>query len=212
MEMKTTHPAEAIDVEDAAVRFWWSLTGGSHWDDLMVRLKPELAGSGTEHASYTMDACIDDGLTDEEDLDPQSERGREVLRRWCDARAARCREVLRGLDIVDGHVRAHRLIACGPEELRADLGVFWSHAFDEWPDPVAPWAEGGREARTLVVEALIPIEAIDWQVSCMALMDWYCGDSESELRVLPAHPVRFVSCRDLETDEPMIVPDLTWRT
>jgi len=212
VELTSTHPADVIDVQDAAVRFWWSLTGGSHWDELMVRMKPELAGSGTEHAGYTMDACIDEGLTEEDDLDPQSEEGREVLRLWCVTRAGRCAEVLRGLDIVDGHVRAHRLVGCGPEDLKADLGVFWTHAIDDWPDPYAPWAEGGRDARTMIVEAMIPVEAVDWQVSCMALMDWYCGDSESELRVLPGHAVRLVSCVDLATDEPMVLPDLEWRT
>src|SRR3546814_20670600 len=50
-------------------------------------------------------------------------------------------------------------------------------------DPYAPWSEGGRDAPTIVIEAQIPVEAIDWQTSCMALMDWYSGDCESELRV-----------------------------
>src|SRR3546814_1488979 len=49
-------------------------------------------------------------------------------------------------------------------------------------DPYAPWSEGGRDAPTIVIEAQIPVEAIDWQTSCMALMDWYSGDCESELR------------------------------
>jgi hypothetical protein len=213
----TGHPADAIDETDAAVRFWWSLTGGSHWDELLVAMKPECANCGSEHAQYTIDACFDEGLTTDDELDAQSEEGRRVLRLWCDSRARTCAEILRALPVVDGHVRAHRLIACDPADLRADLGLFWTHAFEDWPDPYAPWGVGGREAPTLVIEAMVPVEAVDWQVSCMALMDWYCGDSESELRLKPGFPVHLVSCTRLDDGsfdpvEPVVVPDLAWRT
>lgn len=208
----TSHPADVIDVGDAALRFWQSLVGGEHWDRLMVSLKPELANSGSELVHYTFDACVDEGLADDPEMDPLSPEGRDVLRRWCDRRAPTCAAILRRLPVVDGHVRAHRLIACDPAHLRPDLGVFWTHNLDDWPDPYALWAEGGRDAATIVVEAMIPMEAVDWQTSCLALMDWYCGDCESELRVRPGYPVRVVGCTRLEDDSPVAIPDIEYRT
>src|SRR3546814_6346736 len=147
-------------------------------------MRPDLKQIGDEHLDYTVDACIDHDLA-EEGVDPRSPEGIAALRRWTYFRAKTCSEILVRLPVVDGRVRGHRLIACAPEQLRPALGLFWTHNFDDWPDPYAPWSEGGRDAPTIVIEAQIPVEAIDWQTSCMALMDWYSGDCESELRVFP---------------------------
>lgn len=178
------HPAFAIDLEAASARFHASLFGGDYWDELAVAMRPDLKQIGDEHLDYTFDACIDHDLA-EEGVDPRSPEGIAALRRWTDFRAKTCSEILVRLPVVDGRVRGHRLIACAPEQLRPALGLFWTHNFDDWPDPYAPWSEGGRDAPTIVIEAQIPVEAIDWQTSCMALMDWYSGDCESELRVFP---------------------------
>src|SRR3546814_13605765 len=77
-------------------------------------------------------------------------------------------------------------------------------------DPYAPWSEGGRDAPTIVIEAQIPVEAIDWQTSCMALMDWYSGDCESELRVFPGHAIIVIECRPLGGGRLIELPDLEY--
>lgn len=208
------HPAVAgMDVAVAARRFHASLTGGAHWDDLMVSLRPETADCGSEHAAYTLDACVEEGLVGDDDVDPTSPEGVEALRLWCERRAPACAERIAALPVVDGHVRAHRMIAVSdPAELRPALGVFWTHDFENWPDPYPLWAEGGRDAPTIVVEALVPVEAVDWQSSLMCLMDWFLGDCEAELRVRPGFPVRIVSAFRLDDDTPVDLPELEWTT
>lgn len=206
----TPHPADSIDAAQVAERFWHSLTTGEHWDALMVSMRPELANTGAEHIEYTFDACVDDRLVDDEEVDPRSELGLAVLRTWCERRAPTCIDILRKLSVIDGHVRAHRLIGCTPSTLKPALGLFWTHNFDDWPDPYAPWAEDGRNAPTLVIEAMVPVDAIDWHVSCMALMDWFTGDCESELRLRPGHPLRVIGCRQLADDSEVVVPDLDY--
>jgi hypothetical protein len=180
----------------------------------MVSLRPELAGSGSEHAAYTLESCIEEGTDDcDNEMDPASPEGVERLRLWCEERAPLCAERIAALPIVDGHVRGHRMIAVSdPAELRPALGVFWTHDFENWPDPYPLWAEEGRDAPTIVVEALVPVEAVDWQSSLMCLMDWFLGDCEAELRVRPGFPVRIVSAFRLDDDSPVDLPEMEWTT
>lgn len=205
------HPATSINVAAASARFHASLVGGAYWDETAVALRPDLAQCGDEHIDYTFDASVEHGFG-LEGMDPRSAEGVAALRCWTDYRARICADILADLPIIAGCVRAHRLIACAPMNLRPSLGRFWTHNFEDWPDPYAPWSEDARDAPTLVIEAMIPVEAIDWNVSCMALMDWYSGDAESELRAEIGHAVRLIGCTDLENHSPVILPNLLYTT
>ena len=208
--MSGPHPASAIDTEAAARAFALSLTGkGPHWDTTMTEMHPEMGGSGDECSWYVIDACIDMGLCEEE---PQKGSPEEVavLTKWCDQRAPVCKAKMERIVIEDGHVTAHRIIDARPDDLRPALGIFWSHDFDNWPDPSTPWGEKRGTFPTIVIEAKVPVEVIDWQTSCTALMDWMVGDCEAELRLRPGHPLRDVKAFLLETMEPIELPDRNW--
>ena len=219
----TMHPANVIDAGTcAAVVAAWLLGEGPHWDPFIRDHRPEMQCPAST-LEYTMEGICDDAFHERgieyEDLDPTSDVGRAEIAAWCTKRAETAKATLVGLPIVDGGIRAHRLIGATPDALRADLGIFWTHSIDETVDIYAMWAEGGREApSTLCIEAVVPLESIDWAVSCMALMDWFLGDSEQELRLRPGHPVSVRSCtrwnppEQWQADEAVILPDLDWRT
>lgn len=205
------HPAASINLADASARFHASLVGGVYWDETAVAMRPELAQCGDEHIEYTFDAAVEHGFGSD-GMDPCSPEGAAALRLWTDHRARTCASILTALPIIDGCVRGHRLIACEPKDLRSSLGIFWTHNLDDWPAPYAPWSENARHAPTLVIEALIPIEAIDWQVSCMSLMDWYSGDAESELRARPGHSIQILGCTALDGGSTICIPDYKYTT
>lgn len=218
-----THPAAVIDVQAAAdVVATWLIGEGPHWDPFIRDHKPEMQ-CPVSTLEYTMegicDAAFHEREIEYEDLDPRSDVGRAEMAAWCLQRAEAAKATLMKLPIVDDGVRAHRLIGARPDELRADLGVFWTHSIDETVDIYAMWAEGGREApSTLCIEAIVPLESIDWTVSCMALMDWFLGDTEQELRLHPGHRVSVQSCmrwnpaEEWLADEVVVLPELDWRT
>lgn len=208
--MSRPHPASAIDTDAAARAFALSLTGkGPHWDATMIDMHPEMGTSGDEHAWYVIDACIDMGLCYSEPESGSKEEA-EILTRWCQQRAPVCKAKMERIVIEDGHVLAHRIIDSHPGELRPALGIFWSHDFDNWPDPSTPWGEKRGTFPTLVIEARIPVEAIDWQTSCTALMDWMVGDRESELRLRPGYPLKDVKAFLLSDMEPIKLPDMDY--
>lgn len=208
--MSKPHPASAIDTDAAARAFALSLTGkGPHWDTTMTKMHPEMGKSGDECAWYVIDACIDMGLCKEE---PEKGSAEEVaiLTEWCNQRAPVCKAKMERIVIEDGHVTAHRIIDSKPEDLKPALGIFWSHDFDNWPDPSTPWGEKRGTFPTILIEAKVPVEAIDWQTSCTALMDWMVGDCESELRLKPGHPLKDVKAFLLETMDSITIPDRNW--
>ena len=206
----TNHPASTIDVEAAAHTFALSLTGcGPHWDATMIAMHPEMALSATENVWYTIDNCIDIGLCNDAPK-TGSEEEIEILTQWCQQRAPACKTKMQNIAIADGHVLAHRMIDSNPEDLRTDLGIFWSHDFHNWVDPVTPWGKGRGAFPTLLVEARIPVEAIDWQTSCMALMDWMIGDTESELRLYPGHRLKDVRLSYIVDNKPIAIDEREW--
>jgi hypothetical protein len=222
--LDAAHPADVVDVQAAAdMVAAWLLGEGPHWDPFIRDHRPEMQ-SPDQTLDYTMEGIRDHAFHergieyDEEDLEPHSPMGRTEIAAWCLDRALTARKTLTNLPIVDGGMRAHRLIGTSPDALRADLGIFWTHSLHETVDIYAMWAPDGRDAETLCVEAVVPLESIDWQTSCMALMDWYLGDSEQELRLRPGHPVSVRSCirwkppEEWVPDEAIVLPDLDWRT
>ena len=203
----THHPASTIDAEKAAKAFAASLTGrGPHWDETMAVMHPKMANSGNENAWYVIDNCIDEGICESEP-EPGSDEEFEILTRWCEKRAQTCKQKMHQVAIENGHILAHRIIDSEPENLKASLGIFWSHDFGNWPDPVTPWGKGRGAFPTLLIEALVPVEAVDWQISCTALMDWMVGDCESELRLKPGYPLKEVRGFYLSDRKPIILPD-----
>lgn len=216
------HPAGSIDVQVAADTVSaWLLGEGPHWDPHIRDEKPEMTAPDAT-LEYTMEGIVDHAFhsrgIEYEDLDPRSPEGRKEIAAWCLDRAATAKRTLCALTVVDGAVRAHRLIGATPSTLRTDLGIFWTHSLDETVDIYPMWAEGGREAEALCIEALVPLASIDWQVSCMALMDWFLGDSEQELRLRPGHPVTVVSCErwpspeEWAPEQRIDLPERDWRT
>lgn len=216
------HPAWCVDL-DAAARAVssWLLGEAPHWDPYIRDHRPDMS-SLEGILDYTMEGIQDHAFhsrgVEYDVLDPQSEDGRREIADWCASRAAGARDVLLALPVVDGGIRAHRMIGTDPAGLRSDLGIFWTHSLLECVDPYPIWAPGGRDAECLCIEAVAPLEAIDWQTSCMAMMDWYTGDAEQELRLRPGHRLRIVSCEHIPaaaewTASTMIeLPAREWRT
>jgi hypothetical protein len=220
------HPAASIDeAACAATVHAWLLGRGPMWDPFMRDHRPDMCDP-EQTLDYTLDGVLEDaieeGLVDDgrERLKASDPETDALLMRWCLDRARICAATLADLEIVDGHVLAHRLVAATPATLRASLGIFWTHSIDECVDPYPMWSERGRdEPDVLLVAAMVPAAAIDWNVSCMALMDWLIGDSEQELRVLPGWKVRIANCvrwndepHPGEEPEPVLLPDLHWTT
>jgi len=209
----SSHPADAISPVAVAKRVFESLSGKQYWDLESASRMPNLTFDGTENLRYTWDAIYEEGLTDLEDPDEfdfTSPTILEPLRKWTDARARICIKNMQSIPVIDGFVQGHRMIQCHPENLISPLGIFWTHGLENWPDPLAPWGKENRDETkipTLTVEAMIPVGAIDWETSCTALCDWFIGDCESELRAVPGHPVRLVKITDLETGDPVLIPN-----
>lgn len=207
------HPYFKFDVHATAHDFWVSLTTGKHWDTQLVSLLPSVANAGSEHVKYTLDACYTQGLTQTEDLDPQSQEALDVLKVWCDKRAVTCATKLGEIETVDFHyIEVQRMIACQPQDLRPNLGIFWTHDLENWPDPYPLWAEGERDQPTLVVTGLIGISDIDWQTSLMSHMCWMLGDCEAEIRVKSGVPVKMVDCSWLHDGSNVTLPRIDWFT
>ena len=201
------HPAATIDVDAAAHAFAQSLTGrGPHWDVVMVEKHSTMANAGSESIPYVIDHCIEIGLCSEEP-ESGSEEETAILNKWCELRAPTCKKIKEQIVIKDGHVLAFRIIDSNPEDIDRNLGIFWSHDLGNWDDPVTPWGKGRGQYPTLLIEARVPVEAIDWQVSCMAHMDWMVGDTESELRLRPGYPLKDVKFSYVSDGKPIAVPD-----
>lgn len=212
------HPASVINEEAVANRLYRSLTNQEYWDTQANSARPDLKFEGDEHLDYLWDMLYESGLTDIEYLDDIARDDPKVTKAislWSTQRAAKCRAEMFKIPVENDRVRAHRLIQCYPPELTSPLGIYWTHSYYNMIDPVAPW---GREKNTrstvptLVIEAMIPTAAIDWETSCVALCDWYCGDSESELRIIAGHTIEPISIFNNANDEPYEIPDITWIT
>lgn len=199
-----------IDIDAAAKVFGDWITGeGLHWDRTMVAMHPEMEIGPDEEDWYIIDHCAETGRC-ADDLEPGSAEWKRVLREWTAARSATCAAKLSSIPIIDGRLHLHRIIACEPSELRPELGIFWSHDISSWDDPITPW--GPTDKPILMIEAMVPAEAADWQLSCMALMSWLRGDMESELRVAPGHPVEILSITALADGARLPIPDEKWTT
>lgn len=210
--MSKQHPASTIDSDAAAQAFALSITGkGPHWDKTMAAMHPKMADSGNEHAWYVIDHCLEIGLCEDEPLSGSDEEA-QILEKWCDQRAKTCKQKLEGLTFEEGYIRAYRIIETTPEKLRPALGIFWSHTLENWDDPITPWGEGRGKTTVLLIEALVPLEAIDWQTSCLAHMDWMVGDTESELRMMPGYPLKEVKVRYLKNRREISIPDVQFTT
>ncbi len=204
------HPASSIHEGQAAEAFTLSITGrGPHWDKTMSDIHPQMADSGSENLWYVIDNCIEQNICRSEPKTGSQEEY-DVLSKWCKKRAKTCKQKMHRIEINDGRILAHRIINSKPESLRSSLGVFWSHDFNNWVDPTSPWGGIPGSMPTLLIEALVPVEAVDWQTSCMALMDWMVGDTESELRLKPGYPLKNVKAKFLSNRQKISIPDVKY--
>lgn len=206
----TIHPASLLDYEEIGDTLAKSLTGQTtHWDSDMARMHPKMTECSREEAEEILSNCVERGLV-REYLEPDHPRAPKLITQWCGLRIHEVNRRMMQIRIEDGHVTAHRIIATKPKDLKSPLGIFWSHDFDNWPDPVTPWGNNLRGVPTLVVEGRVPVEAINWRFSALALMSWLLGDTESELRLYPGHPIRDVKVTYLEDGKSVEVPDQNW--
>lgn len=217
------HPASVIDRRMAAMVVGLSINGrGEFWDAHAVACRPELEGEGPCHAGDILLAVQEDlshlvvCSYEGNDLDhPEAIR---AIEDWAAIRANEKAEQLAGIEIAeDGTVAVQRVISTHVEGLRPALGVFWTSDFEEADIGTCPWRK--ESAPTLLISARVHHTAIDWQVSCMARMDWYSGDCELELRLRPGHRLHSVTAvqwLDEEEryagDRPVVLPDLDWTT
>lgn len=207
-------PASAMSPQDLDVTALTdamtdSLIGGRYWDAYAITLKPDLADCGSEHLEYVLEHCMEMGYTTGQTLEEVLPERRALVRRWAEEQAADIVGRLSCITVVDGRMSAHRLLCCDPEDVRNPLGAFWTWDLNDWCDPYSPWAENGREERTIAVHGSVAVEHVDWWTTALSNMDWYCG-GENELRVIPGSPVRVAGCFDLDSDQPLVLPDLPW--
>lgn len=205
-----THPANTIDFDAIAEIFAGAMSGETeHWDKDMIRIHPEMGLDVSQEAGQILDNCVDRGMA-EDYIEHDDPKAPALIRAWSLVRAPECRKKMLKIPIEDGHVLAHRIIAAKVEDLKNPLGIFWSHDFPNWPDPKTPWGNNMNGVPTLVLEGKIPVEAINWEYSALALMSWLLGDTESELRVYPGYSIRNVKATYLKSGKKVEVPDQNW--
>lgn len=214
------HPSTGIDIEKAARVVAASINcHGPYWDlDSCVR-RPDLKWEGAFHAADILMAVREHMA----DIIPCSYRGddlthpdaQKAIHDWCRKRAEDKAEQLGQLEVhEDGTIFVERVIGCRPENLRSDVGVFWTTDVQHGGILNAPWAVDDTEE--MLVTARVHHSHVDWQKSCMARMDWYSGDCELELRLLPGRPLRDVAAwtwnQSLIVDarRRLILPDMDW--
>jgi hypothetical protein len=210
------HPAFVVSLDRVASKFAISLLTGLHWDEEIIERKPNIGSINFERLQYTLQ-----NVSELSDLDPLDKSAiEEGIHSWCKKRVVTCFNKLGNLDIEKFehsdtdtfHIKSRRMIGCLPEDLRKELGVFWTFDFDNWPDPYPLWSVHGREGPVILVTALIPVDRVNWQASLMCLMDWMLGDCEAELRVYKDTPVKLLKGEDLNTGEDIFLPPVNWIT
>jgi len=206
------HPCSQLDYEKIANTFGLAISGQSeHWDKDMIRLHPEMANAIDEEADEIISSCVDRDMIDEY-IESDDPRAKDLIMKWCQIRRHEVQEKMENIPLENGYVRAHRIISCKPGDIRNPLGIFWSHDFKNWPDPTTPWGTNLKGKKTVVIEALVPIEAVNWEYSAMALMSWLLGDCESELRLYQNSPITVEKAWYLESGEKIEMPQLKWRS
>jgi hypothetical protein len=211
------HPASIIDRSAVSKHILTSLSGGPFWDPQSAAARPDLIMDGTEFVEYEWEGLHSHGFSEIEEpeaFDFSNAEIHEPFAKWCDFRVEKSHETLLALPITEGRIKAYRLIQSHLHDLRPELGIYWSHTIERWDNPIAPWGDQSPDAPTLLIEAMVPAEAVDWETSCAALCCWYCGDMESELRLVPGKTVTNVSAVNTKTYQPVILPhpESAWTT
>ena len=211
------HPASIIDRAAVSARLLTSLTGGPYWDPQSAKHRPDLTFDGAAYLEYEWEGLHEAGFSDIEQPDVFDFTDPAILnplKAWCDHRVAISHATLLTIPIADGLIRAHRLVKTRPEDLRPALGIFWCHYIGNWDERTAPWGPAESEDPTILITASVPAKAVDWETSCAALCDWYCGDMESELRLAAGRMVFDLTAENAHTDEPIFLrtPSGGWTT
>jgi hypothetical protein len=205
----TPPSAHALDVGALAAAMTASLVGGSFWDAHAVSMRPELADAGSEHLGYVLEHCLEMGYAEGDEIDETHPDREALVMRWALEQAAEIVGRLKAIETHDGRIRAHRLLSCDPQDVRNPLGAFWTWDLNDWCDPYSPWAENGRDGRTIALLGTVAVADVDWWTTALCNMDWYSG-GENELRVMPGSPVRIIGCFDLDDGAPLVLPDAAW--
>ena len=197
---------------DIADIFYESLTTGAWWDKDAIAARSELANVGSEHLEYTFEAALSRKRIQIEPLDLSSDYHQTILKDWCAYRTAHAISVMaQNMSFMGHYVHAWRIVDCPPNELNENIGIYWTFNPNESVDPYCYWSlKSKSEATPIRVKALIPIDGVDLQTTCLSLMCYMYGDAEQELRVLKGTRVMSVTATDFKTGEQLVLPKQRW--
>lgn len=183
---------------------------GAYWDDTAVARYPDREfGSDDPHEMH--DTWRDDEDYELADVDDSSEaitrpEFRVALERWARARLEDVEAKLAEVPLHDGFYRIHRVMrvparwwAKVKKQGQTNLGVHWTYDLAEWNAEIGArpvWAPDDMKGADITIEALVKPEDVDWPYTVMSHMDWYSGDREYEMRVLPGRKVEVIAITD----------------
>lgn len=164
-------------------------------DNLMNDRHYERYFNGTEwkHSNDNTDM-----MADEWGIDRDDPAFKDRAEEWVTARYHEVISKLNNIEMRAGRYILHRTIKV-PENWPmgnvVSLGEYWS--FDPI-DPYAMWASPDLIGRDVEIIAEVSPDAVNWELSILANMDWYSGDAENELRLIKGRQVKVVS---IQTDD-----------
>lgn len=182
---------------------------GHYWDDAALARHPGRSfDSDDTHEMH-------DTWTDEDDYPLRNLESSKAITRpefrarleqWARARLAEVEEKLQAVAMTNGLYRVHRVMRVPARwwsKVRkaghTTLGVHWTYSLEDWDAEIGAhpvWAPDDMKGVDITIEAMVAPADVDWPYTVMAHMDWYSGDREYELRVLPGHSVEVISITD----------------
>lgn len=145
-------------------------------------------GHEWKHSSDNTDMMADEWRLDR--YDPEFKKRAEE---WVSARYREVVAKLNNIEMHSGRYILHRTIkvpANWPTGNIVSLGEYWS--FDPI-DLYAMWASPDLIGHEVEIIAEVSPDAVNWELSILANMDWYSGDSENELRLVKGKEVKVIS-------------------
>jgi hypothetical protein len=69
----------------------------------------------------------------------------------------------------------------------AKLGIYWSADFSDIHEGNAP-----EEGVEVLITGLVPISSVNWQQTLVSRFDYYSGDREGEVQLIPGTPIQII--------------------
>lgn len=201
-------------VRDAAVAHMIdTLIQDRHWDENGLRVRPDM-GSGAhvmiddwrheDGADFPFPERLQD-CHDEETI-ARSPEFIEMLRHWAPARFDQAAGRLVDAFGDNGTILLSRCMVVERawlkeflEDPSGSVGLYWTYDDEAW-ELNAPWGkpDAMNDPVEVVFQAEASIEEVDWYHTALAAMDYYSGDEEYEIRVLPDARPRLLSMEYLD--------------